>query len=151
MTLDFPRAYNILCHRGAVSSVVERILHTDEVTGSRPVPPTTPDLTRISTIGAAGLATPEKCAHSLASGVDAYILSLRVLSQRADLGWKVHPHSLRHFCGVSILKQTGNLEVVRQVLGHETLHMALHYSRLASPDVARSYRRASPVDSLTLD
>jgi site-specific recombinase XerD len=73
------------------------------------------------------------------------------LSQRAGLGWKVHPHALRHFCGVSILKQTGNLEVVRQVLGHETLHMALHYSRLASPDVARAYRRASPVDSLTLE
>ncbi len=73
------------------------------------------------------------------------------LSHRAGLGWKVHPHALRHFCGVSILKQTGNLEVVRQVLGHETLHMALHYSRLASPDIARAYRRASPVDSLMLE
>jgi len=73
------------------------------------------------------------------------------LSARAKVGWKIHPHSLRHFCGVSVLKATGNLELVRQTLGHETLTMALHYSRLASVDVARAYRRASPVDALTLE
>jgi integrase/recombinase XerC len=73
------------------------------------------------------------------------------LSAKAGLAWKVHPHALRHFCGVSVLKSTGNLEVVRQTLGHETLTMALHYSRLASVDVARAYRRASPVDALTLE
>lgn len=76
---------------------------------------------------------------------------LHRLSQRAGLSWKVHPHSLRHFCGVSVLKSTNNLEVVRQVLGHQTLHMALHYSRLASVDVARAYRRASPVDGLVVE
>ncbi|HKX17699.1 MAG TPA: tyrosine-type recombinase/integrase, partial [bacterium] len=26
------------------------------------------------------------------------------LSKKAGLGWKIHPHSLRHFCGVSVLK-----------------------------------------------
>jgi len=73
------------------------------------------------------------------------------LSCKAGLGWKMHPHALRHFCGVSVLKATGNLEVVRQTLGHETLTMALHCSRLASVDVARAYRRVSPVDALTLE
>jgi integrase len=73
------------------------------------------------------------------------------LSKKAGLTWRVHPHSLRHFCGVSMLKTTGNLELVRQTLGHETLTMALHYSRMASVDVARAYRRASPVDPLTLE
>jgi hypothetical protein len=46
------------------------------------------------------------------------------------------------------LKQTGDLELVRQVLRHETLHMALKYAHLERPDVARKFRRASPLDNL---
>lgn len=71
------------------------------------------------------------------------------LSKKAGLVWKLHPHSLHYFCCVRVLKGTGNLEVVRQRLGHETLTMALYYSRLAGVDVARAYRRALPVDALT--
>ena len=47
--------------------------------------------------------------------------------------------------------QGSDFAVLRQVLGHQTLHMALHYSRLASVDVARAYRRASPVDALVIE
>lgn len=70
------------------------------------------------------------------------------LSVKAKLPRKIGPHALRHYAAVSILKSTGDLELVRQVLRHETLTMALRYAHYASPDVARKFRRASPLDNL---
>jgi site-specific recombinase XerD len=73
---------------------------------------------------------------------------LHNLSRRAGLPHKVGPHALRHYAATSILKQTGDLELVRQVLRHETLTMALRYAHLAKPEVSRKFRRASPLDNL---
>ena len=73
---------------------------------------------------------------------------LHRLSVRAGLPRKIGPHALRHYAATSILKQTGDLELVRQVLRHESLTMALRYAHLAKSDVSRKFRRASPVDNL---
>jgi site-specific recombinase XerD len=73
---------------------------------------------------------------------------LHRLSVRAGLPRKVGPHALRHYAATSILKQTGDLELVRQVLRHETLAMALRYAHLTKPEVSAKFRRASPLDNL---
>jgi site-specific recombinase XerD len=73
---------------------------------------------------------------------------LHRLSIRAGLRRKVGPHALRHYAATSILKQTGDLELVRQVLRHESLAMTLRYAHLARRDVSRKFRRASPLDNL---
>ena len=73
---------------------------------------------------------------------------LHRLSIRAGLARKVGPHALRHYAATSILKQTGDLELVRQVLRHESLAMTLRYAQLTKPDVSRKFRRASPLDNL---
>lgn len=73
---------------------------------------------------------------------------LHRLSVRAGLQRKVGPHALRHYAATSILRQTGDLELVRQVLRHESLAMALRYAHLTKPDVSRKFRRASPLDNL---
>jgi integrase/recombinase XerD len=70
------------------------------------------------------------------------------LSARAELPRKVGPHALRHYAATSILRQTGDLELVRQVLRHESLAMALRYAHLTKPDVSAKFRRASPLDNL---
>ena len=70
------------------------------------------------------------------------------LSARAGLPRRLGPHALRHYAATSILKQTGDLELVRQVLRHESLAMALQYARLTKPDVSAKFRRASPLDNL---
>jgi site-specific recombinase XerD len=44
---------------------------------------------------------------------------LHRLSVIAELTRKIGPHALRHYAATSILKQTGDLELVRQVLRHE--------------------------------
>ncbi len=73
---------------------------------------------------------------------------LHRLSVKAGLPRKVGPHALRHYAATSILRQTGDLELVRQVLRHETLTMALRYAHLTKPDVSAKFRRASPLDNL---
>ena len=60
----------------------------------------------------------------------------------------VGPHALRHYAATSILKQTGDLEFVRQVLRHETLAMVLRYAHIAKPEISRKFRRPSPLDNL---
>ncbi|MGQ0550788.1 MAG: tyrosine-type recombinase/integrase [Armatimonadota bacterium] len=73
---------------------------------------------------------------------------LHRLSDRAGLTRRIGPHALRHYAATSILRQTGDLELVRQVLRHESLAMALRYAHLTKPDVSAKFRRASPLDNL---
>jgi len=73
---------------------------------------------------------------------------IALLAVRAELPRKVGPHALRHYAATSILRQTGDLELVRQVLRHESLAMALRYAHLTKPDVSAKFRRASPLDNL---
>ena len=73
---------------------------------------------------------------------------LHRLSVKAGLPRKVGPHALRHYAATSMLRQTGDLELVRQVLRHESLAMALRYAHLTKPDVSAKFRRASPLDNL---
>jgi site-specific recombinase XerD len=73
---------------------------------------------------------------------------LHRLSVKAGLSRKVGPHALRHYAATSILKQTGDLELVRQVLRHESLAMTLRYAHMTKTDVSRKFRRASPLDNL---
>jgi site-specific recombinase XerD len=78
----------------------------------------------------------------------AALATLHRLSRRAGLPRKIGPHQLRHYAATSILRQTGDLELVRQVLRHESLAMTLRYAHLTKPDVSARFRRASPLDNL---
>jgi site-specific recombinase XerD len=73
---------------------------------------------------------------------------LHRLSVEAGLARKIGPHALRHYAATSILKHTGDLELVRQVLRHESLSMALRYAHIGKPEIGRKFRRASPLDNL---
>ncbi len=81
-------------------------------------------------------------------GPSAILRILHRLSRRARLPWKVGPHALRHFAATSILRRTGDLELVRRVLRHESLAMTLRYAVLTQTDVAAKFVHASPLDHL---
>ncbi len=70
------------------------------------------------------------------------------LSKRAGLDRKIGPHALRHYAATALLRRTGDLDLVRRVLRHESLTMALRYVALAQTDVAAKYQHASPLDHL---
>ena len=63
---------------------------------------------------------------------------LHRLSIKAGLSRKVGPHALRHYAATSILRQTGDLELVRQVLRHESLAMSLRYAHIAKPEISQA-------------
>jgi site-specific recombinase XerD len=70
------------------------------------------------------------------------------LGRRAQLARSISPHKLRHFFATQYLRNGGDLETLRQILGHATLMMVLRYAHLISADVGRVHRRASPADQL---
>lgn len=73
---------------------------------------------------------------------------VQALGQKARLARPISPHKLRHFFATQYLRNGGDLETLRQILGHSTLQMVLRYARLVSKDVGRVHRRASPADQL---
>lgn len=70
------------------------------------------------------------------------------LSARAGLPRKINPHALRHFAATHILRKTGDLELVRRVLGHSSLTMALRYAKYTGVDVSLKFAQASPLNAL---
>jgi site-specific recombinase XerD len=81
-------------------------------------------------------------------GPTSFARILHRLSRRASLERPIGPHALRHYAATSLLRRTGDLELVRRVLRHETLTMALRYATLTSTEVAAKFAAASPVDYL---
>lgn len=75
--------------------------------------------------------------------------TLEDLGARAGVE-NVHPHRLRHTFAVSYLRAGGDIFTLQMILGHENLDMVRHYSKLASMDVKRVHRRASPVEFFKL-
>ena len=75
--------------------------------------------------------------------------SLEALGKRAGVA-SVHPHLLRHTFAVNYLRAGGDIFTLQMILGHEELDMVRRYSQLASNDVSRVHKRASPVDFLRL-
>lgn len=73
---------------------------------------------------------------------------LHRLSVKAGLTRKVGPHALRHYAATAILRRTGDIDLVRRVLRHETLAMTLRYVAITQADVAVKFQTASPLDHL---
>jgi integrase/recombinase XerD len=50
----------------------------------------------------------------------------------------LHPHSLRHGLATSILRRTGNLAVVKELLGHVNISTTMHYTHLVLDDLRKA-------------
>jgi integrase/recombinase XerD len=83
-------------------------------------------------------------------GPTSFVRILHRLSRRAKLERPVGPHALRHYAATAILRRTGDLELVRRLLRHETLAMALRYATLTQTEVAAKFAMASPMDHLNV-
>jgi len=81
-------------------------------------------------------------------GPSALLRILHRLSVRAGLDRKIGPHALRHYAATAILRRTGDLELVRRVLRHSTLAMALRYAVLTQTETAAKFEAASPLNHL---
>lgn len=54
------------------------------------------------------------------------------IGNRADLGFKVRPHMLRHSCGYYLANKGFDTRLIQDYLGHQNIHHTVRYTRTAS-------------------
>ncbi|MGC9018803.1 MAG: tyrosine-type recombinase/integrase [Candidatus Bipolaricaulaceae bacterium] len=67
---------------------------------------------------------------------------------KAGIEKRVHPHTLRHSFATDLLRQVGNVEIVRRALGHANLSTTQVYVHLVDADLEaalKSLRRREAV------
>jgi integrase len=60
--------------------------------------------------------------------------------EAADIGFKVHPHMLRHACGVALANKGHDTRALQAYLGHKNIQHTVRYTELA-PDRFKDFWR----------
>jgi site-specific recombinase XerD len=63
---------------------------------------------------------------------------------RHKVGFRVHAHRFRHTFATEYLRQGGQIERLRRILGHTTYTMVMRYVHLDKGDLYRDFDRRSP-------
>jgi len=59
---------------------------------------------------------------------------------QAQLGFPVHPHMLRHACGLKLINEGHDTRAIQHYLGHRNIQHTVRYTNLA-PDRFRTFWR----------
>lgn len=66
----------------------------------------------------------------------------------AGIGWRVHPHALRHTFATELLDETGNLALVQDALGHSRPETTRVYAKVRNTTLARAMAKQAPADPM---
>lgn len=62
---------------------------------------------------------------------------------------KVYPHRFRHTFAIQFLRNGGNVALLKELLGHESIEMVMRYAKIAEQDIANAPAH-SPADNWRL-
>lgn len=74
--------------------------------------------------------------------------TLRRIGERANVQ-RVYPHRFRHTFAINFVRNGGNVLLLKELLGHESIDMVMHYARIAEQDIDRG-SDYSPADNWRL-
>ena len=63
---------------------------------------------------------------------------IRRMAKRAGITKQIHPHTLRHSFGTDFYRQTKDLELLRQALGHSNIKTTVLYVKLCADEVVEA-------------
>jgi len=65
-------------------------------------------------------------------------------------GVRCSPHTFRHTCAISYLRNGGDVFSLQRILGHSSLEIVRIYVNLAEADIKACHRRFSPADNMNI-
>lgn len=72
-------------------------------------------------------------------------ISMLLKRKGQKIGKHLYPHLFRHSFAVQFLRNGGKLEVLKQIMGHSSYEVTLHYARLAGVDITTGHEAADPM------
>jgi integrase/recombinase XerD len=92
---------------------------------------------------------PQSSVHELLLRADGQPVYLGTVSEllkriRRRVGFRVHAHKFRHTFATEYLRQGGEIERLRRILGHTTYAMVMRYVHLDKGDLYRDFDERTP-------
>lgn len=92
---------------------------------------------------------PDASGHELLLKADGRPVRMKTVAElfqrlRQRVGFRVHAHKFRHTFATEYLRQGGEIERLRRILGHTTYVMVMRYVHLDKGDLYRDFDERSP-------